>query len=89
MFSLTPVLELLGMPPNDYPFSSYYSLRFHSKYNWTIVLPAELNAAAVLIGYWNNTTKYVTLRSSLFECWRTVINESVCITASLFGLPSA
>ncbi|KAI5480079.1 amino acid transmembrane transporter [Pseudohyphozyma bogoriensis] len=24
-------------------------------YNWTIVLPAELNAAAVLIGYWNDT----------------------------------
>jgi yeast amino acid transporter len=22
-------------------------------YNWTIVLPAELNAAAVLIGYWS------------------------------------
>ncbi|KAI5480115.1 amino acid transmembrane transporter [Pseudohyphozyma bogoriensis] len=24
-------------------------------YNWTIVLPAELNAAAVLIGYWNSS----------------------------------
>ena len=24
-------------------------------YNWTIVLPAELSAAAVLVGYWNDT----------------------------------
>lgn len=24
-------------------------------YNWTIVLPAELSAAAILIGYWNHT----------------------------------
>jgi amino acid transporter len=25
------------------------------RYNWTIVLPAELSAAAVLIGFWNDS----------------------------------
>lgn len=26
-------------------------------YNWTIILPAELSAAAVLINYWNQNTQ--------------------------------
>ncbi|KAL8290295.1 hypothetical protein RQP46_003234 [Phenoliferia psychrophenolica] len=32
-----------------------FTLGWNYWYNWTIVLPAELNAAAVLIGYWNST----------------------------------
>ncbi|SCV73725.1 BQ2448_6155 [Microbotryum intermedium] len=32
-----------------------FAMGWNYWYNWTIVLPAELNAAAVLIGYWNNT----------------------------------
>ncbi|KDE06473.1 AAT family amino acid transporter [Microbotryum lychnidis-dioicae p1A1 Lamole] len=31
-----------------------FAMGWNYWYNWTIVLPAELNAAAVLIGYWNN-----------------------------------
>ncbi|KAM0756257.1 amino acid transporter [Meredithblackwellia eburnea MCA 4105] len=31
-----------------------FTMGWNYWYNWTIVLPAELNAAAVLIGYWNN-----------------------------------
>ena len=27
-------------------------IEYPPRYNWTIVLPAELSAAAVLIGYW-------------------------------------
>ena len=27
-------------------------------YNWTIILPAELSAAAVLINYWNKSGKF-------------------------------
>ncbi|GAA6063966.1 hypothetical protein JCM10212_004814 [Sporobolomyces blumeae] len=30
-----------------------FALGYNYWYNWTIVLPAELNAAAVLIGYWS------------------------------------
>merc|ERR1711939_160955 len=32
-----------------------FAMGWNYWYNWTIVLPAELNAAAVLIGYWNKT----------------------------------
>ncbi|GAA5920626.1 hypothetical protein JCM6882_009057, partial [Rhodosporidiobolus microsporus] len=33
-----------------------FALGWNYWYNWTIVLPAELNAAAVLIGYWDKST---------------------------------
>ncbi|GAA5983478.1 hypothetical protein JCM11641_005822 [Rhodosporidiobolus odoratus] len=33
-----------------------FAMGWNYWYNWTIVLPAELNAAAVLIGYWDKTT---------------------------------
>ncbi|GAA5910529.1 hypothetical protein JCM5296_003688 [Sporobolomyces johnsonii] len=32
-----------------------FAMGWNYWYNWTIVLPAELNAAAVLIGYWNKS----------------------------------
>jgi amino acid transporter len=32
-----------------------FTMGWNYWYNWTIVLPAELNAAAVLIGYWNDS----------------------------------
>ncbi|ORY73846.1 amino acid permease, partial [Leucosporidium creatinivorum] len=31
-----------------------FAMGYNYWYNWTIVLPAELNAAAVLIGYWSD-----------------------------------
>lgn len=31
-------------------------LRLLCRYNWVIILPAELSAAAVLIGFWDHTT---------------------------------
>ncbi|BGP33941.1 hypothetical protein JCM10296v2_005750 [Rhodotorula toruloides] len=33
-----------------------FAMGWNYWYNWTIVLPAELNAAAVLIGYWDEKT---------------------------------
>ncbi|GAA5902685.1 uncharacterized protein JCM6883_007207 [Sporobolomyces salmoneus] len=33
-----------------------FAMGWNYWYNWTIVLPAELNAAAVLIGYWDKST---------------------------------
>ncbi|GAA6016436.1 hypothetical protein JCM11491_002411 [Sporobolomyces phaffii] len=33
-----------------------FAMGWNYWYNWTIVLPAELSAAAVLIGYWDKTT---------------------------------
>lgn len=30
-----------------------FTMGWNYWYNWTIILPAELSAAAVLIGYWN------------------------------------
>ena len=38
-------------------FAYSWRLTFHSpfRYNWVIVLPAELSAAAILIGFWNKT----------------------------------
>ena len=32
-----------------------FALGWNYWYNWTIILPAELSAAAVLINYWNQT----------------------------------
>ena len=34
-----------------------FALGYNYWYNWLIVLPAELNASAVLISYWNNSVK--------------------------------
>jgi len=48
-----------------------FSVRFKiclppgSRYNWTIILPAELSAAAILINFWNRDT-------SLNPAWITI-----------------
>jgi amino acid transporter len=31
-----------------------FSLNLMGRYNWAIILPAELSAASVLIGFWND-----------------------------------
>lgn len=46
------------------------------RYNWTIVLPAELSAAAILIGYWNHSVNPAA--------WIT-ITLVVTITINMFG----
>lgn len=46
------------------------------RYNWTIVLPAELSAAAVLIGFWNHNITPAA--------WIT-ITLVVTITINMFG----
>jgi amino acid transporter len=46
------------------------------RYNWTIILPAELSAAAVLIGFWDSTTSPAV--------WITV-TMVVTITINMFG----
>ena len=45
-------------------------------YNWTIILPAELSAAAVLINYWNQSVNNAV--------WITMCLV-VVVTINLFG----
>ena len=46
-----------------------FAMGWNYWYNWTIILPAELSAAAVLIDFWNHDTKLNsgTYSLSIFE----------------------
>lgn len=51
-------------------------LTAYSGYNWTIILPAELSAAAVLINFWNQSVNNAV--------WITICLV-VVITINMFG----
>ncbi|KAF5355742.1 hypothetical protein D9756_003931 [Leucocoprinus leucothites] len=53
-----------------------FAMGWNYWYNWTIVLPAELSAAAVLIGFWDNTTNPAA--------WIT-ITLVVCVVINFLG----
>jgi len=36
-----------------------FTMGWNYWYNWTIILPAELYAAAILINYWNQVSSHV------------------------------
>lgn len=64
MISLGEMIAHLPLPGGHITLASRFVnpsfgavLGWNYTYNWMLVLPAELNAAAVLIGYWNNTVK--------------------------------
>ncbi|KAF8078426.1 amino acid permease [Lyophyllum atratum] len=52
-----------------------FTLGWNYWYNWTIILPAELSAAAILIGFWSDVNPAV---------WITII-MIVTITLNMFG----
>ncbi|KAF8649785.1 hypothetical protein AX16_005551 [Volvariella volvacea WC 439] len=53
-----------------------FTMGWNYWYNWSIILPAELSAASVLIGYWDDTTNPAA--------WVTVCMV-VVITINMFG----
>ena len=57
-------------------FVVYVLTNVRSGYNWTIILPAELSAAAVLINYWNQSVNNAV--------WITMCLV-VVITINMFG----
>lgn len=78
-----PGLELLSV--NDRP-SAYDNADclLGAGYNWTIILPAELSAAAVLINYWNQTVNNAAW-ISIFLVVVIIINM---FGAGMFQLPT-
>lgn len=54
-------------------------------YNWVIILPAELSAAAILINYWNHTGKSMFILCFIVHSLTSVIivNNAAWITICL------
>ncbi|KAI8986293.1 amino acid permease-domain-containing protein [Trametes punicea] len=95
MFSGTSLLELLTPPysPNVGGVVGLadlyvdpalgFSLGWAAWYNWSITLPAEITAAAVVLGYWDATTKLpVAAASGFFLIIATAIN---CFPSRYYG----
>lgn len=60
----------MATPPSD---AHYHHV---NRYNWTIILPAELSAAAILINYWNQSVNN--------SAWITICLV-VVVTINMFG----
>lgn len=56
-FSFTMVSLILYVSWPSHPNLHRFFQGWNYWYNWVIILPAELSAAAVLINYWNQTGK--------------------------------
>ncbi|KAI0629930.1 amino acid permease-domain-containing protein [Trametes polyzona] len=60
-----------------------FSLGWAAWYNWSVTLPAEITAAAVVLGYWENTAKIpVAATSGFFLVIATAIN---CFPSRYYG----
>ncbi|KAI0350171.1 hypothetical protein OH77DRAFT_1431318 [Trametes cingulata] len=60
-----------------------FSLGWAAWYNWSITLPAEITAAAVVLGYWENTARIpVAAVSAFFLIIATAIN---CFPSRYYG----
>ncbi|KAH9919190.1 amino acid permease-domain-containing protein [Epithele typhae] len=60
-----------------------FSLGWAAWYNWSITLPAEISAAALVIGYWKDlSTPLVTVISAIFLLMATIIN---CFPSKVYG----
>ncbi len=56
-------MELLVCSP-ELLFSDILLTEISVRYNWVIIMPAELSAAAILIGFWNhaiNAAAWITI----------------------------
>ncbi|KAJ7774222.1 amino acid permease [Mycena maculata] len=63
-----------------------FTMGWNYWYNWIIVLPAELSAAAVLINYWNKTVNDAVVVIAINMCGAGVYGEAEFIFASITGL---
>ncbi|KAH9919155.1 amino acid permease-domain-containing protein [Epithele typhae] len=61
-----------------------FSLGWAAWYNWSVTLPAEITAAALVIGYWDKTlsTPLVMVVSGMFLLVATIIN---CFPSRVYG----
>ncbi|OJT02167.1 hypothetical protein TRAPUB_7282 [Trametes pubescens] len=60
-----------------------FSLGWAAWYNWSVTLPAEITAAAVVIGYWDTSGKiHVAITSGFFLVIATAIN---CFPSRYYG----
>jgi amino acid permease len=83
-----PHHDVAVQPDSD---SHFQTMGWNYWYNWTIVLPAELSAAAVLIDFWDKNT-------SLNSAWVTIclivviainfMGAGTCISQTLVMLHS-
>ncbi|KAF7790736.1 hypothetical protein EIP86_001692 [Pleurotus ostreatoroseus] len=76
MISLGEMIAYLPVPGGHITLAERFALTCLTGYNWTIILPAELSAGAVLIGYWNKTVNPAA--------WITIFLV-VVIVINLFG----
>ena len=51
-----------------------FTMGWNYWYNWTIILPAELSASAVLVNYWNRNINLNSAWIIIFLCVVVVIN---------------
>ncbi|TFK85813.1 hypothetical protein K466DRAFT_494033 [Polyporus arcularius HHB13444] len=60
-----------------------FSLGWAAWYNWSVTLPTEITAAALVLGYWNkNSQAYVAWVSALYLIFAIAIN---CFPSKVYG----